>query len=120
MSTYFISTNKNKKSVTLDLKSASAINVVKDLAKVSDVLVENFLPGTMKKLSLDFESIKSLNPDIIYCSMTGYGQTGPYVDEKRGGYDILAGSVGGFMAITGTENQPIRPGVAITDLSMAL
>jgi len=120
MSTYFISTNKDKKSIALDLKDEASINVVKDLAKVSDVLVENFLPGTMSKLGLDFENIKKINPSIIYCSMTGYGQDGPYVDEKRGGYDMIASSIGGFMSITGTQEQPIRPGVAITDISMAL
>ena len=78
MSTYFISTNKNKKSIVLDLKDEYSINVVKDLAKVSDVLVENFLPGTMSKLGIDFENIKKINSNIIYCSMTGYGQDGPY------------------------------------------
>ena len=118
MSTYFISLNKNKQSICVDLKKSDGQNLIKKLAENCDVLIENFLPGTMSKYGLDYESIKKVNEKIVYASLTGYGQTGPYVN--RGGYDVIASSIGGMFSITGTPEQPIRPGVAITDICTAL
>jgi len=118
MSCYFISLNKNKKSVAVDLKNAEGQEIVKKLAAKSDVLIENFVPGTMKKYGLGYDIVREINPKIVYTSLTGYGQTGPYIN--RGGYDIIAGSIAGMFSITGTEDQPTRGGVAITDICTAL
>jgi len=121
MASYFISLNKNKQSICVDLSKLEGQEIIKKLASDCDVLIENFLPGTMKKYGLDYDSIRKLNKNIVYMSLTGYGQTGPYVN--RGGYDVIAGSIGGMFSITGTgepNSQPIRPGVAITDICTAL
>lgn len=95
--TYFVSINRNKKSVCVDLKSG--IDVVIDLIKKSDVLVENFIPGKLDKMGLGYDRLKDVAPGLIYCSITGYGSNGPYAN--RPGYDVIAASLGGFMHITG-------------------
>lgn len=121
MATYFISLNKNKQSICVDLSKLEGQEIIKKLASDCDVLIENFIPGTMKKYGLDYDSIQGINKNIVYASLTGYGQTGPYIN--RGGYDVIAGSIGGMFSITGTEgpnSKPIRPGVAITDICTAL
>ncbi|MDI6757478.1 MAG: CoA transferase [Endomicrobiia bacterium] len=112
---YFISVNRGKKSVVLDLKTDAAKAAVKKLCLTSDVLVENFRPGAMKKLGLDYESLKELNPRLIFCSITGYGQDGPV--SQYAGYDVIAQAVGGMMSITGyPDTPPTRVGTSIADV----
>lgn len=115
LSAYFISANRNKRSLTLDLRSERGRQVLSELVKDSDVLVENFKRGTLERLGFGFEHLKSLKPDVIYCTITGYGYTGPYKDQP--GYDFIAQALGGMMSITGPEDgEPTRVGVAIVDL----
>jgi len=112
---YFISVNRNKKSVVLDLKTPEAQDAIKKLCRSADVLVENFRPGTMKKLGLDYESLKAINPRLIYVSITGYGQDGPI--SQYAGYDVIAQAVGGIMSITGyPDTPPTRVGTSIADI----
>jgi formyl-CoA transferase len=115
MSAYFISANRNKRSLTLDIKSDKGIDLLKRLISLSDVLVENFKVGTLNKLGLDFENMKKLKPDLIYCTITGYGYTGP--DKDKPGYDFIAQARGGLMSVTGeADGEPMRVGLAITDI----
>ncbi len=114
-SAYFICCNRNKRSITIDLGKPQGRELVTELAKVSDVLVENFTPGLMKRFGLDYETLSGLNPRLVYCSITAYGQDGPYRD--RPGYDMVLSAVGGLMWITGERNgNPCKVGVAITDV----
>ncbi len=114
-SAYFLSCNRNKKSLTINLKSAEGRELIKKLAAQSDVLVENFKTGEMAKLGLDYASLQALNPGLIYCAITGYGQNGPYAD--RPGYDFIIQAQGGVMSITGeAEGEPCKVGVAIADV----
>jgi formyl-CoA transferase len=114
-SAYYLCCNRNKKSVVVDLKSPAGVELIKDLAEVSDVLVENFTPGLMKKFGLDYEALRRINPRLVYCSITAYGQDGPYRD--RPGYDMVLSAVGGLMWITGErDGNPCKVGVAITDV----
>jgi formyl-CoA transferase len=114
-SAYYLCCNRNKKSIVLDLKRPEGVEVVRELAKVSDVLVENFTPGIMEKLGLDYETLRKENPRLVYCSITAYGPDGPYKD--RPGYDMVLSAVGGLMWITGEEGRdPVKVGVAITDV----
>jgi len=112
---YYLCCNRNKKSITIDLKDPRGIELVKELAKTSDVLVENFTPGLPKKFGLDYETLKEINPRLVYLSITAYGQDGPYVN--RPGYDMVLSAVGGLMWITGeADGNPCKVGVAITDV----
>lgn len=114
-SAYYLCCNRNKKSIAIDLKNARGAELVMELAKTSDVLVENFTPGLMKGFGLDYESVKSVNPRLVYCSISAYGQDGPYRD--RPGYDMVLSAVGGLMWITGPKGgEPCKVGVAITDV----
>ena len=114
-SAYFMSLNRNKKSLTLNLKAKEGKDIFKKLIKDADVVVENFRPGTMEKLELDYETIKKINPEIIYASSTGFGQTGPY--SKRPAYDGVIQAMGGIMSITGQQNgEPTRVGPSIGDI----
>ncbi len=114
-SAYFLCCNRNKKSVVIDLKTKEGIALVKELANVSDVLVENFTPGLMERFGLDYETLREHNPRLVYCSITAYGQDGPYRD--RPGYDMVLSAVGGLMWITGErDGPPCKVGVAITDV----
>ncbi|AZU64354.1 CaiB/BaiF CoA transferase family protein [Neobacillus mesonae] len=116
---YFIYLNRGKKSMALDLKNPHAIEAIKELVKQSDVVVENFRPGVMKKLGLDYESLKECNPGIIYASISGFGQYGPY--SQRPAYDLVAQAMGGMTSITGhPENPPTRSGASLGDMSAAL
>ncbi|MEW5806273.1 MAG: CaiB/BaiF CoA-transferase family protein [Acidobacteriota bacterium] len=118
-STYFLSINRSKRSITIDLKSRRGVEIVKELAKKSDILIENFPPGTMEEFGLDYETLRSLNPRLIYCSVTGFGPDGPY--RNRTGYDLVASAVGGLMSITGDEGgPPVKVGIAITDVVTGL
>ncbi len=114
-SAYYLCCNRNKKSVSVDLQNTRGVELIKEFAKVSDVLVENFTPGLMRRFGLDYETLRELNPRLIYCSISAYGQNGPYRD--RPGYDMVLSAVGGLMWITGPQGgEPCKVGVAITDV----
>jgi len=118
-SAYYLSVNRNKNSVTIDLTKKKGQLLAKKIIKNCDVLVENFRAGNLKQYGLDFKSIKKINPSIIYCSITGFGQNGPYA--KRGGYDYLVQAMGGIMSITGEKkNKPIKIGVGVSDIITGL
>uniref|UniRef100_A0A1A8Q626 Succinyl-CoA:glutarate CoA-transferase n=1 Tax=Nothobranchius rachovii TaxID=451742 RepID=A0A1A8Q626_9TELE len=118
-SVYFLSVNRNKKSLAVDLKHPRGAAIIQELAGVCDVLVENFLPGKLGQMSLGFEDVSRQNPGLIYCSISGYGQTGPL--SQSPGYDSIVSAVSGMMHITGPEDgEPVRPGVAMTDLATGL
>jgi len=118
-SCYYLSVNRNKKSVTIDFKDPKELEIVRRLALESDVMVENFQPGTLSKYGLDYQSLATENPRLVQCSVTGFGQTGP--DSQRGGYDVIAASIGGLMHITGPEDgTPCKTGTAMTDLATGL
>ncbi|XP_063048031.1 succinate--hydroxymethylglutarate CoA-transferase [Engraulis encrasicolus] len=118
-SAYFLSVNRNKKSIAVNLKDPRGARIITELAKVCDVLVENYLPGGLKKMGLSYEDLAPAAPRLIYCSISGYGQTGPH--SLRPGYDSIASAVSGMMHITGPEGgEPVRPGVAMTDLATGL
>ena len=114
-SLYFANVNRNKKGITLNLKSAEGKETFKKLVKKADIVVENYRPGVMDKLGLGYEELKTINPRIIYGSVSGFGNTGPY--RLRPGYDILGQAMGGLMSITGTVGgPPTRAGSAIGDI----
>ena len=117
--TYFTACNRNKRSVTIDMAKAEGQALIRQMALQSDILVENFKVGGLKHYGLDYESLKAINPRLIYCSITGFGQDGPYAE--RAGYDLLIQASSGMMSITGrADNEPggggVRVGVALTDL----
>ena len=116
---YYASVNRNKRSVTLDIASPEGQEIVRKMAQQCDVLVENYKVGQLARYGLDYESLKKLNPGLVYCSITGFGQTGPYA--PRAGYDFIVQGMGGFMSITGERDDlpgggPQKAGVAIADL----
>ena len=112
---YYIAANRNKRSVAIDFAKAEGAELVRKLAPHCQIFVENFRPGSLKKYGLDFESIAALNPAIVYCSITGFGQTGPYA--KRPGYDYIIQGMGGLMSLTGEPNgEPMKSAVAVADL----
>ena len=118
-SAYFMSLNRNKESITLNLKTPEGKEILKELVKKVDVLVENFRPGTMEKLGLGYEVLKEINPRLIYASSTGYGQTGPY--SQRPAYDAVVQAMGGIMSITGqADGVPTRVGTSIGDIAAGL
>jgi len=115
-SAYFMSINRNKKSITLNMKSGKSMEIIHKLIKLSDVLVENFRPGAMERLGLGYEHVKEINPRIIYASISGFGQDGPY--RMLPGFDQVLQGMGGLMSITGEPGgPPIKVGVAIADIS---
>jgi len=116
---YFLSTNRGKKSVTIDFTRPEGQDLVRRLAAKSDIVLENFKVGGLAQYGLDYESQKAVNPGIIYCSITGFGQTGPY--RQRAGYDFLIQGMGGLMSVTGEPDHlagggPVKVGVAIVDI----
>jgi crotonobetainyl-CoA:carnitine CoA-transferase CaiB-like acyl-CoA transferase len=114
-SAYFLSINRNKQSLTLDLKQPGALRILEAILDRADVLVENFRPGTMERLGLGYEQITASRPRLIYCSISGFGQTGPRHQEP--GYDAVVQAEGGLMSITGpADGPPYRLGVAISDI----
>src|SRR5579863_4147832 len=118
-SPYFLQYNRNKRSVAVDLKSRAGKDVLAKLIKRSDVLVENFRPGTMSKLGFSESRIRTLNPSLIHCAVSGFGQTGPY--SQLGGYDSMIQAMSGVMAVTGEpDGDPLRVGAPITDIVAAL
>lgn len=115
----FLAVNCGKKSVVFNLKDPNDATLFKELIKTADVLVESFRTGTMARLGLDYDSVKALNPGLVYCSISGYGHTGPYAD--LGGYDLIAQGYTGIMSVTGEpERPPVKAGIPITDLGTAL
>ncbi len=112
---YFHSANRGKRSIEVDFESEDGRRIVRKLAARSDILIENFKVGGLAKFGLDYKSLAPENPRLIYCSVTGFGQDGPYA--KRAGYDLMAQGMGGFMDLTGTpDGPPTRVGVAISDI----
>ncbi|OZI77581.1 CaiB/BaiF CoA transferase family protein [Bordetella genomosp. 12] len=115
----FASLNRNKRSVTLDLKSASGLQQARALAAEADVLLENNRPGVMQRLGLDYDSLKSVNPKLLYCSISAYGQTGPRAAE--GGFDLTIQAMAGVMSVTGeAEGAPVKCGVPLADFAAGL
>ncbi|MGB0382239.1 MAG: CaiB/BaiF CoA transferase family protein, partial [Alphaproteobacteria bacterium] len=112
---YFTCCNRNKHSVAIDFSTKEGSELVRKLAKNADILVENYKLGGLKKYGLDYASLAKENPALIYCSITGFGQTGPYA--HRAGYDFLVQGEAGICAVTGTADHPARVGVPLTDLS---
>jgi crotonobetainyl-CoA:carnitine CoA-transferase CaiB-like acyl-CoA transferase len=118
-SVYFFCINRNKKSITVDMKDSRGKAIIRELAKRSDVLLENFKPGTLEKLGLSWDVLRRDNPRLIFCSISGFGRTGP--SAERGGYDVIVQAVGGLMGITGESGgPPVKVGVAMTDICTAL
>ncbi len=116
---YFHGCNRGKKSVTADFRTEEGRAVVLDLASRADVLIENFKVGGLAKYGLDYDSVAAINPGLVYCSITGFGQTGPYA--ARAGYDFLIQGMSGLMSITGEpDGQPMKVGVAVTDIFTGL
>ncbi|KAG0650554.1 Succinate-hydroxymethylglutarate -transferase [Hyphodiscus hymeniophilus] len=119
MSYYFASTNRNKRSITVDIKKEKGRQILMDLIKQSDILVDNFIPGKMEEFGLGFDTISKLHPSLIQASISGYGPSGPY--SRRGGYDLIAGAEGGLLHITGeTDGPPTKPGISIIDVCTGL
>ena len=122
-SLYFLATNRGKRSMTLNLSDSRGQKVVHELAAHCDVVVENFKVGALARYGLDYETLKGINPSLVYCSITGFGQTGPYAD--RAGYDFMIQAMGGLMSVTGEAEEvagtnPQKVGVAIADLVTGL
>lgn len=114
-SAYYLCVNRNKRSMVVNLKTDEGCEILRNLAIQSDVLVENFRPGTLKKFGLDFETLHALNPKLVYCSISGFGQTGSLRDMP--GYDFMIQAMGGIMSVTGEpEGEPMKVGVAVADL----
>ncbi len=116
---YYLSTNRGKRSITVDFTREEGQALVRRLAAEADVLLENYKAGSLNKFGLDYETLQPLNPRLVYCSITGYGQTGPYADHA--GYDLIVEAMGGFMSLTGERDDrpgggPQKAGVAVADL----
>jgi crotonobetainyl-CoA:carnitine CoA-transferase CaiB-like acyl-CoA transferase len=119
LSLYYVNLNRGKRSITMNLKTSEGKAVFKELVKHCDVLVENFRPGTMERLGLDYEELRKVNPRLVYGSISGFGQTGLYRD--RPGYDIIGQAMGGLLSITGwPDSPPTRSGTAIGDILSSL
>ncbi len=118
-SAYYLSTNRNKRSLTLDLKQPEAQEIVRDLARKSDVVVENFRDGSLERMGLGYEQIREINPSLIWATVSGYGRRGP--DASKPGYDFVVQGETGIMAITGeVDGEPMKVGVAIVDVTTGL
>jgi formyl-CoA transferase len=116
---YYLACNRGKKSVAVDFTQSEGQAIVRDLARGADIVVENFKVGGLKKYRLDYPSLAAINPRLVYCSITGFGQTGPY--RERAGYDFIIQGIGGFMSVTGERDDlpgggPQKAGIAISDL----
>ncbi|PVV01619.1 hypothetical protein BB560_003958 [Smittium megazygosporum] len=118
-SLYYLSVNRNKKSITVNLREKGGQQVIRDLAAKSDIVVENYLPGTLSKYGLGYEDLKKINDKLVYASITGYGSDGPF--SKKPGYDLMIEAEAGLMYITGERNgPPVKVGVAITDITTGM
>lgn len=116
----FLILNRNKRGIAVDLKSPQGIEIVKRLIRGTDILIENFRLGTMERLGLGYEDAQKLNPGLIYCSLSGFGRTGPYAE--RGGFDLVAQGMSGLMSITGNRNDgtPVKVGPPVTDITAGI
>src|SRR5262249_39162765 len=115
----FQNLHRNKRSITLNLKSPEGLAVLKRMVKKADVLVENFRPDVKTRLGIDYKTLSKINPKLVYASISGFGQTGPYA--TRPGFDQIAQGMGGLMSITGLAGQgPVRVGIPIADLTAGL
>jgi crotonobetainyl-CoA:carnitine CoA-transferase CaiB-like acyl-CoA transferase len=118
-SAYFLAINRNKKSVCLDLRTEEGLEAARTLIMTADIVIENFRTGVMEQLGLSYDDLRPHHPGLIYCSISGYGRTGPYKD--RAGYDVIVSAMGGLMGITGTPGgPPVKTGVALTDVATGL
>jgi CoA:oxalate CoA-transferase len=118
-SLYFVSINRGKESISLNLKTEKGKQILKELVKKFDVIIENYRPGTMEKLGLGYDELKKINPKIIYAASSGFGHTGP--DSQKPAYDILAQAMGGIMSITGwPDSEPTRVGMSLGDITASL
>jgi crotonobetainyl-CoA:carnitine CoA-transferase CaiB-like acyl-CoA transferase len=118
-SAYFLAANRNKRSLTLNLKNEQGLELLRRLIATADVLVDNFRAGTLDGWGLDYDTLQQIRPGLIVCSITGYGQTGPY--RERPGYDFMVQAMGGFMSVTGPEEgEPYRAGIAMADLAAGM
>ncbi len=122
VSAYFLSCNRGKQSVCIDFSGPRGQALVRELAAHSDILLENYRPGSLARYGLDYDSLHAVNPNLVYCSITGFGQDGPY--RHRNGYDLLLQAMGGLMGITGMPPEaggaPVKVGVAVTDILTGL
>jgi itaconate CoA-transferase len=118
LSSGFVWLNRNKRSLTVDVKKQKGREILKELAKRSDVFFENYAPGVAERLGLGYEALRAANPRLIYCSLSGYGQDGPYRDVKA--YDLLIQGEGGIIATTGYPDKPARAGIAIADIASGM
>ena len=118
-SAYFLSVNRNKRSITINLKSPAGLQIIRELIQQSHILIENFKVGQMAQFGLDYQNVRQINPQLVYCSITGFGQTGNY--QNRPGYDYVIQAMSGLMSITGEGNhEPQKVGVAISDVIAGL
>ena len=118
-SAYFLSANRNKRSLTVNLKDPAGLEIIQKLVEISDVFIENFRTGVLDKMGLGYDDLKEGNPGLIYCSVSGYGRTGPY--RERPGYDAIVQAEGGMMSITGPkEGPPSRVGIPIIDITSGM
>ncbi len=116
---YYLCVNRNKRSLTVNLKVPEGQEIIRQLAKQSDIVIENYKVGTLQKMGLGYEDLKKINPGLIYCSITGFGQNGPYKDKP--GYDFMIQGMGGVMSFTGDpDGPPMKVGVAIVDITAGL
>jgi len=114
----YMMVNRNKRGLCLNLKSDEGLQILYDLIKTADVFVENFRPGVAQKLKMDYDTLKAINPALIYCSISGYGQTGPY--REKGGFDIMAQGLSGLIDMTGEKGgKPVKVGIAMHDIAAA-
>ena len=115
----FLAVNRNKRGLVLDLKRVEGVAILTQLVATADVLIENYRPGVARRLGVDYATLSAVNPRLVYCSISGFGQTGPYAE--RGGYDLIAQGMSGIMSATGSEGgAPVKVGVPITDLGAGL
>lgn len=118
-STSFLAVNRNKRSLSLNIKSKSGCDTLKKIIADADILVENFRVGTLKRYGLDYDTLKAVNPKLIYCSVSGFGQTGPYA--SKGGFDLIAQAMAGIMSVTGEKGrEPVKVGYPITDIGSGM
>src|SRR5690242_4672927 len=116
---YFVSVNRNKRGIVIDLKRPAGRDLALELARVSDVVIENFRPGVTARLGVDYGAVRAINPGIVYCSISAFGQTGPLA--QRGAFDIAMQAYGGAMSVTGEpDGPPLRSGLPMADLGTGL
>jgi crotonobetainyl-CoA:carnitine CoA-transferase CaiB-like acyl-CoA transferase len=118
MSSHFTWVNRSKESLTLDLKQDAALSILKKLLQTADIFVQNLAPGAAARMGLSPEALQALNPKLIYCNLSGYGEDGPYRDKKA--YDLLIQSEAGLLSITGTTDEPSKAGISIADIAAGM